>query len=111
MSPVHRDKKPSDFQGRGMTFIATKSRPTSRDASRQKTVRLPGIRHRDIATSRPTSGDSTWQHRKNGHFLNCGEQINGVLLVASHGVQASNAGEDGGHVAMAARKSLRGENG
>jgi len=109
MSPVHRDKKPSDFQVHGTAFIATKTRPTSRDASRQKTVRLPGIRHRDIATSRPTSGDSTWQHRKNGHFLNCGEQINGVLLVASHGVQASNTGEDGGHVAMAATHGLSGE--
>jgi len=92
MSPAHCDKNPSDFQVHGAAFIATKPRPLSRDVLRQKTVRLPGIRQLDIATSRPTSGDSTWQHRKNGHFLNCGQQINGVLLVASHGVQASNTG-------------------
>jgi hypothetical protein len=109
MSPVHRDRKPSDFQVHGTAFIATKTRPTSRDASRQKTVRLPGIRHRDIATSRPTSGDSTWQHRKNGHFLNCGEQINGVRVVASHGVQGFEPWSDGGHVAMAATHSLSGK--
>jgi hypothetical protein len=102
MSPAHCDKNPSDFQGRGTAFIATKPRPTSRVALRQKTVRLPGIRQLDIATSRPTSRASIWKHRKNGHFLNCGEQINGVLLVASHGVQGLERWEDDGHVAMLA---------
>jgi hypothetical protein len=100
MSPAHCDKNPSDFQGRGTAFIATKPRPTSRVALRQKTVRLPGIRQLDIATSRPTSRDSTWEHRKNGHFLNCGEQTNDVRVVASHGVQGLEHWEDGGHVAM-----------
>jgi len=100
MSPAHCDKNPSDFQGRGTAFIATKPRPPSRVALRQKTVRLPGIRQLDIATSRPTSRDSTWEHRKNGHFLNCGEQTNGVRVVASHGVQGLEQWEDGGHVAM-----------
>jgi hypothetical protein len=100
MSPAHCDKNPSDFQGRGTAFIATKPRPTSRVVLRQKTVRLPGIRQLDIATSRPTSRDSTWEHRKNGHFLNCGEQTNDVRVVASHGVQGLEQWEDGGHVAM-----------
>ena len=85
MSPAHCDKNPSDFQVHGAAFIATKPRPLSRDALRQKTVLFPGIRQLDIATSRPPSGDSTWQHRKNGHFLNCGEQTNDVRVVASHG--------------------------
>jgi hypothetical protein len=109
MSPAHCDKNPSDFQGRGTAFIATKPRPTSRVALRQKTVRLPGIRQLDIATSRPTSRDSTWEHRKNGHFLNCGEQTNDVRVVASHGVQGLEHWEDGGHVATAATHSLSGE--
>jgi hypothetical protein len=106
MSPAHCDKNPSDFQVHGAAFIATKPRPLSRDVLRQKTVRLPGIRQLDIATSRPTSRDSTWEHRKNGHFLNCGEQTNDVRVVASHGVQGLDPWKDGGHVAMAATHSL-----
>jgi hypothetical protein len=111
MSPAHCDKNPSDFQGRGTAFIATKPRPTSRVALRQKTVRLPGIRQLDIATSRPTSRDSTWEHRKNGHFLNCGEQTNDVRVVASHGVQGLEQWEDGGLVTMASRHRGEGSRG
>jgi hypothetical protein len=40
------------------------------------------------------------QPNKNGHFLNCGEQINGVRVVASHGVQPRYWKSDNGLVAM-----------
>jgi hypothetical protein len=100
MSPAHCRKIPSDFQGRDAAFIAAKPRPTSRDALPQKPVRLPGIRHCRIAASRPTFEDSTHQLNRNGHFLNCGEQINSVRVVASHGVQTIEQSSDGGHVAM-----------